>query len=109
MAGVHTDPFFIEARAVIDATGHDAEVAAVTARKNPDLGLTIHGEKSAYASVAEDLVIKYTGKVMEGLYVTGMAVAAAYGLPRMGGPIFGSMIMSGKRIAELIINDLRSK
>ncbi len=108
MAGVHTDPFFIEARAVVDATGHDAEVAAVTARKNPDLGLAIHGEKSAHASVAEDLVVKYTGRIIEGLYVTGMAVAAAYGLPRMG-PIFGSMIMSGKRVAELIINDLRSK
>ncbi len=79
----------------------------MTARKNPDLGLAIHGEKSAHASVAEDLVVKYTGRVMEGLYVTGMAVAAVYGLPRMGGPIFGSMIMSGKRVAELIINDLR--
>ncbi len=106
MAGIHTDPFFIEARAVVDATGHDAEIAAVAAKKNPDLGLTIHGEKSAYASVAEDLVVKYTGRVMEGLYVTGMAVAAVYGLPRMG-PIFGSMIMSGRRVAELIINDLR--
>lgn len=107
MANIHTDPFFIEARAVVDATGHDAEVVTVAARKNPDLGLKVPGEKSAYASIAEDLVVKYTGRVMEGLYVTGMAVAAVYGLPRMGGPIFGSMIMSGKRVAELIINDLR--
>lgn len=79
----------------------------MAARKNPDLGLKVPGEKSAYASVAEDLVVKYTGRVMEGLYVTGMAVAAVYGLPRMGGPIFGSMIMSGKRVAELIISDLK--
>ncbi|WP_291765529.1 hypothetical protein [Caldivirga sp. UBA161] len=43
---------------------------------------------------------------MEGLYITGMTVAVAHGLPRMG-PIFGSMIMGGKRVAELIINDLK--
>jgi len=106
MAGVHTDPFFIEAKAVVDATGHDAEVVAVAARKNPEFGIELRGERSAYASTAEDLVVKYTGKVMEGLYVTGMAVAAVHGLPRMG-PIFGSMIMSGKRVAEIIIDDLR--
>ncbi|WP_069808203.1 sulfide-dependent adenosine diphosphate thiazole synthase [Vulcanisaeta thermophila] len=108
MAGVHTDPFFIEARAVVDATGHDAEVAAVASRKVPELGIMVHGEKSAYAGAAEDLVVKYTGKVIDGLYVTGMAVAAVHGLPRMG-PIFGSMIMSGKRVAEIIIEDLKGK
>ncbi|MGC8542902.1 MAG: sulfide-dependent adenosine diphosphate thiazole synthase, partial [Vulcanisaeta sp.] len=79
---------------------------AVAARKNPEFGIELRGERSAYASTAEDLVVKYTGKVMEGLYVTGMAVAAVHGLPRMG-PIFGSMIMSGKRVAEIIIDDLR--
>ncbi|ADY00934.1 thiazole biosynthesis enzyme [Vulcanisaeta moutnovskia 768-28] len=106
MANMHTDPFFIEAKAVVDATGHDAEIANVTARKNPNMGLKVLGERSANAAIAEDLVVKYTGKVVNGLYVTGMAVAAVYGLPRMG-PIFGSMIMSGKRVAELIINDLK--
>jgi thiazole-adenylate synthase len=70
MAGVHTDPIFIEARAVVDATGHDAEVAAVASRKTPELGIVLRGEKSAFASTAEDLVVKYTGKVVEGLYVT---------------------------------------
>ena len=106
MAGVHTDPIFIEARVVVDATGHDAEVTAVASRKTPELGIVLRGEKSAFASTAEDLVVKYTGKVVEGLYVTGMAVAAVYGLPRMG-PIFGSMLLSGRRVAELIINDLK--
>jgi thiamine thiazole synthase len=35
-----------------------------------------------------------------------MAVAAVHGLPRMG-PIFGSMLPSGKRVAELIISNLK--
>jgi len=106
MAGVHTDPLFIESRALVDATGHDAEVVSVAARKVPELGISVQGEKSAYSGLAEDVVVKYTGRVVEGLYVTGMAVSAVYGLPRMG-PIFGSMIMSGKRVAEVIIEDLK--
>jgi thiamine thiazole synthase len=106
MAGVHTDPIFLEAKAVVDATGHDAEVVAVASRKTPELGIKLYGEKSAYVDAAEDLVVKYTGKVIDGLYVTGMAVAAVHGLPRMG-PIFGSMLLSGKRVAELIISDLK--
>jgi len=106
MAGVHTDPIFLEAKAVVDATGHDAEVVAVASRKTPELGIKLYGEKSAYVDAAEDLVVKYTGKVVDGLYVTGIAVAAVHGLPRMG-PIFGSMLLSGKRVAELIISDLK--
>ena len=106
MAGVHTDPIFLEAKAVVDATGHDAEVVAVASRKTPELGIKLYGEKSAYVDAAEDLVVKYTGKVVDSLYVTGMAVAAVHGLPRMG-PIFGSMLLSGKRVAELIISDLK--
>jgi thiamine thiazole synthase len=106
MAGVHTDPIFLETKAVVDATGHDAEVVAVASRKTPELGIKLYGEKSAYVDAAEDLVVKYTGKVVDGLYVTGIAVAAVHGLPRMG-PIFGSMLLSGKRVAELIISDLK--
>lgn len=105
MSGLHVDPLFISARAVVDATGHDAEVISVASRKIPELGISIPGEKSAYSGVAEELVVENTGKVAPGLYAAGMAVCEVKGLPRMG-PIFGAMVLSGKKVAEEIIRDL---
>ncbi|MFP3347565.1 MAG: sulfide-dependent adenosine diphosphate thiazole synthase [Sulfolobaceae archaeon] len=107
MAGLHVDPIFISAKAVVDATGHDAEVISVASRKIPELGITIPGEKSAYSEVAEKLTVENTGMVAPGLYATGMAVTEVKGLPRMG-PIFGAMVLSGKKVAEDIIRDLRN-
>ncbi|MEM4816621.1 MAG: ribose 1,5-bisphosphate isomerase, partial [Desulfurococcaceae archaeon] len=52
-------------------------------------------------------VVEKTSRVIPGLYVAGMAVAALYGLPRMG-PTFSSMLLSGKKIADIIINDLKN-
>ncbi len=107
MSGLHVDPLFISAKAVVDATGHDAEILSVAARKIPELGISIPGEKSAYSEIAEELVVNNAGKVAPGLYTTGMAVCEIKALPRMG-PIFGAMILSGKKVAEDIINDLHN-
>ncbi len=104
IAGLHVDPMFVEARAVIDATGHDAEVVSVAARKVP-IDLAVPGERSAYAELAEKLIVEKTGRIIKGLYVTGMAVAAVYNLPRMG-PIFGGMLGSGKKVAEIVAEEL---
>ncbi|MEM0329252.1 MAG: sulfide-dependent adenosine diphosphate thiazole synthase [Nitrososphaerota archaeon] len=104
--GYHVDPLFTEAKAVVDATGHGAEVVSIACRKIPELGVAIRGERSAYADLSEKLVSEYAGRVAPGLYVTGMAVASVYGLPRMG-PIFGGMLLSGKRIAEIILGELK--
>ncbi len=106
MSGLHVDPLFVYSRAVVDATGHDAEVLSVVSRKVPEAELVVPGEKSAYAEEAEKLVVEKTGKVIPGLYVAGMAVASLYNLPRMG-PIFAGMLLSGKRVAEVIVNDLK--
>jgi len=105
MSGMHVDPLYTQAKAVIDATGHDAEVVSVASRKVPELGLQLRGEKSAWAEVSERLVVEHTGRVAPGLYVAGMAVSAVHGLPRMG-PIFGGMLMSGKKVAEVVAKDL---
>ncbi|HDD25979.1 MAG TPA: thiazole biosynthesis protein [Acidilobales archaeon] len=105
MAGLHVDPLLIRSRAVVDATGHDAEVLRIVAKKVPESKLVVKGESSAYSSVGEELVVKHTGRVIPGLYATGMAVAALHGLPRMG-PIFSGMLLSGRKVAEVILKDL---
>ncbi|HHC19268.1 MAG TPA: thiazole biosynthesis protein [Euryarchaeota archaeon] len=105
LSGLHVDPIFVECKALVDATGHDAEVLRVAARKIPELEIKIPGEKSAYAELSEKLVVEKTGRIAPGLYAAGMAVAAVYGLPRMG-PIFTGMLLSGKKVAEVIDKDI---
>jgi len=107
LSGLHVDPLYTQSKALVDATGHGAEIVQIAAEKNPELNIVLKGEKSNWSEVSEKLVVDYTGKVAEGLYVTGIAVCEVFGLPRMG-PIFGGMLMSGKKIAEIIERDLRS-
>ncbi|MFP3938161.1 MAG: ribose 1,5-bisphosphate isomerase, partial [Phycisphaerae bacterium] len=51
------------------------------------------------ADAGERFVVENTSEVFPGLWVSGMAVCATLGGPRMG-PIFGGMLMSGVRVAE---------
>ena len=59
-----------------------------------------------WISESENLIVENTGEVCPGLYVAGMAVAALKQTPRMG-PIFGGMLLSGKKVAEKIVERLR--
>ena len=106
MAGIHVDPLAVKAKAVIDCTGHDAEVLAVASRKIPELGFSIQGEKSMWTTRAEELTVKNTREVCPGLFAAGMAVAAVDQTPRMG-PIFGGMLLSGAKVAQLVIKKLK--
>ena len=54
----------------------------------------------------ERMVVEGTREVYPGLYVCGMASSAVAGTPRMG-PIFGGMLLSGKKVADLIIEKLK--
>jgi thiamine thiazole synthase len=99
MSNLHIDPITVSAKAVVDATGHDASVCNIVSRKTGELEM--RGEKYMHAEAGEIGVIDNTSEVYPGLFVAGMTVAAVYGLPRMG-PIFGGMLVSGKKVAELI-------
>ncbi len=105
MAGLHVDPLTIFAKFVVDATGHPVEVVKVLERKMNAKLLTpsgrIEGEKSMWANVAETTTLENTKEVFPGLYVAGMSANATFGSYRMG-PIFGGMLLSGQKVAQLI-------
>ncbi len=109
MAGLHVDPLAVRAKFVVDATGHPAEVVQVFQRK---MGVALktptgkfQGERSLWAEVAERSTVENTGEIYPGLYVAGMAVNATMGGYRMG-PIFGGMLLSGKKVAGLLLDRL---
>ena len=110
MANLHIDPLAIRAKLVIDATGHACEVCQLVTRK---IGANLRtpagnviGEKPMWAEIAEKQIVENTKEVYPGLIVAGMAASAVFGLPRMG-PIFGGMLLSGRRAAKLAIELLK--
>ncbi len=111
MAKLHVDPLTVATRAVVDATGHAAEVVNRLVQKarvklNTSSG-GFEGEGPMWADRAERLVLENTREVFPGLWVTGMAANAVAGGPRMG-PIFGGMFLSGQRVADEIVQKLKS-
>ena len=102
---LHVDPLGIKASFVVDGTGHPAEICRIVIRK---MGVKLDtktgdvvGEMPLWAEKGEQFTVANTGEVFPGLYVAGMAANNVFGGPRMG-PIFGGMLLSGKKIAELI-------
>ncbi len=103
--GLHVDPIAVQASYVIDGTGHPAEITSLLTRKlgvrlNNPTGQVV-GELPLWAEEGEAFTVAHTDEIFPGLFVAGMAANNAYGGPRMG-PIFGGMLLSGKRAAERI-------
>ena len=86
--GLHVDPLAIMAKIVIDGTGHPCEIAKLVSSKN---GIKL-----------DTPTVENSKEIFPGLFVSGMAANGVSGSFRMG-PIFGGMLMSGKKVSAAII------
>jgi len=109
IANLHVDPITIKANFVVDATGHAAEIVRIAERKS---GLKLRtrtgrmmGEQSMCAEVGEEAIVRNSKEVVPGLYTCGMCANAVFGAPRMG-PVFGGMLLSGRKVAKDLLKKL---
>jgi len=109
IAGLHVDPLSVRAKFVVEATGHPLEILKILEKKVDGKLFTktgkIMGEKSMNAELGEKTVVENTKEVFNNVYVVGMAANAAFGANRMG-PIFGGMLLSGKKLADILSKKL---
>ena len=108
-AGLHVDPLTIKSRFVVEATGHECCVAHLLCDKHGFKLLTetgaVMGEGAMWAERGEEMVVANSREIYPGVWVAGMAANAVFGAPRMG-PIFGGMLLSGRKCARDIKKQL---
>ena len=106
---MHVDPIVVTTRALIDGTGHPSEIikkAVNTAGVKIDSPTGgILGEKPMWMEDGERTTVENTKRLYPGLYASGMAANNVQGGFRMG-PIFGGMFKSGRKIAQIVMQDL---
>jgi len=107
---LHVDPLTVRCKVALDATGHDAEVCRIVVRKlGPKLRTKtgeVMGEGFMWAERGESEILENTREVYPGLVVAGMTANAVFGSPRMGA-IFGGMLLSGKKAAQVAMELLK--
>lgn len=106
---MHVDPIVVTTRALIDGTGHPSEIINKAVAKagvkvdSPTGGIL--GEKPMWMADGERTTVENTKRLYPGLYASGMAANNVQGGFRMG-PIFGGMLKSGRKIAQIVLEDL---
>jgi thiamine thiazole synthase len=108
-AGLHVDPLTIRSKFVVEATGHECCVAHILSTKHGCKLFTetgkVMGEGAMWAERGEETVVENSREIYPGVWAAGMAANAIFGAPRMG-PIFGGMLLSGRKCAEEIRKQL---
>lgn len=104
--GLFVDPLTVVARAVLDATGHPSSIINLAVNKakirlNTPTG-GILGEHPMWVDSGEATAVESAGEYYPGLFACGMSSNNIVGGYRMG-PIFGGMLKSGKKVADLIM------
>jgi thiazole biosynthesis enzyme len=112
IAGLHVDPLSVRSKYVVEATGHPLELLNILEKKVDGKLFTktgkIIGERSMNADIGERTVVENTKEVFKNVFVVGMAANAAFGANRMG-PIFGGMLLSGKKCADILSTKLEKQ
>ena len=108
--GMHVDPLTVIAEAVIDGTGHPSEIMKLATDKaqirlDTETG-AILGERPMWVDSGEASTVVNTKEYYPGLFACGMSANNVSGGYRMG-PIFGGMLMSGRKVAQLVIDRLK--
>ncbi len=103
--GMHVDPLTVLAEVVLDGTGHPSEIIRLACDK---AGIALDtptgkilGEKPMWVDSGEVSTVENTREYYPGLFACGMSANNVAGGYRMG-PIFGGMLMSGRKAAKLI-------
>ncbi|MDD5728672.1 MAG: sulfide-dependent adenosine diphosphate thiazole synthase [Victivallales bacterium] len=109
---MHVDPLTVIASAVLDGTGHPSEIVKLATEKagvkiNTETGKVL-GEKPMWVDKGEASTVANTLEYYPGLFASGMAANNVRGGYRMG-PIFGGMLISGKKVAGLIVEKLKNE
>jgi len=99
------DPIAIRSKVVIDATGHDSFLVKRLSEQRAGIPVP-KGCGSLWVDEAEKQTVELTHEIYPGLIVAGMSATSTYGAPRMG-PIFGGMLLAGKKAAELAYEKIR--
>ena len=107
--GMHVDPLTVISQCVLDGTGHPSEIMHLAVEK-AQLKLAtstggILGEKPMWVDSGEVSTVENTREYVPGLFACGMSANNVMGGYRMG-PIFGGMMLSGRKAADLILAKL---
>ena len=107
--GMHVDPLTVISQCVLDGTGHPSEIMHLAVEK-AQLKLAtstggILGEKPMWVDSGEASTVENTREYFPGLFACGMSANNVMGGYRMG-PIFGGMMLSGRKAADLILAKL---